>query len=106
MKVMKFGGTSVGSVNSILTIKKIVESVDEPVIVVVSAVGGVTDMLIKTSKLAAAGDAEYQVDFQAIRDKLAGQTIAVSLDRNGQTVDVTVTLEERPVELTSASASS
>jgi len=69
MKVMKFGGTSVGSVNSILTIKKIVESVDESVIVVVSAVGGVTDLLIKTSKLAAAGEEDYQVDFQAIRDR-------------------------------------
>jgi len=69
MKVMKFGGTSVGSVNSILAIKKIVASADEPVIVVVSAVGGVTDLLIKTSKLAAAGDAEYQVEFQSIRKK-------------------------------------
>lgn len=68
MKVMKFGGTSVGSVNSILTIKKIVESTDESVIVVVSAVGGVTDLLIKTSKLAAAGDAEYQTEFLAIRE--------------------------------------
>lgn len=37
MKVMKFGGTSVGSVNSILSVKRIVEAVDEPVIVVVSA---------------------------------------------------------------------
>ena len=32
MKVMKFGGTSVGSVNSILSVKRIVEAVDEPVI--------------------------------------------------------------------------
>jgi len=69
MKVMKFGGTSVGSVNSILTIKKIVESADEPVIVVVSAVGGVTDLLIKTSKLAAASNLDYQEAFQTIRDK-------------------------------------
>ena len=35
MKVMKFCGTSVGSVNSILSVKKIVESAGEPVIVVV-----------------------------------------------------------------------
>jgi len=69
MKVMKFGGTSVGSVNSILAIKKIVESADEPVIVVVSAVGGVTDLLIKTSKMAASGDEDYQVDFQTIRER-------------------------------------
>ena len=38
MKVMKFGGTSVGSVNSILSVKQIVEAVGEPVIVVVSAI--------------------------------------------------------------------
>ena len=37
MKVLKFGGTSVGSVNSILSVKKIVEAIEEPVIVVVSA---------------------------------------------------------------------
>ncbi|KAA6326796.1 Bifunctional aspartokinase/homoserine dehydrogenase 1, partial [termite gut metagenome] len=34
MKVLKFGGTSVGSVNSILNVKKIIESAKEPVIVV------------------------------------------------------------------------
>ena len=49
MKVMKFGGTSVGSVNSILSVKQIVEAVEEPVIVVVSALGGITDKLINTS---------------------------------------------------------
>ena len=36
MKVIKFGGTSVGSANSILSVKRIVEAVEEPVIVVVS----------------------------------------------------------------------
>lgn len=60
MKVMKFGGTSVGSVNSILSVKRIVESVNEPVIVVVSALGGITDQLISTSKMAAQGDAAYE----------------------------------------------
>ncbi len=59
MKVMKFGGTSVGSVESILNVKKIVESCDEPVIVVVSALGGITDKLIATAQLALAGDASY-----------------------------------------------
>ena len=49
MKVMKFGGTSVGSVESILSLKKIVEeaAANERVIVVVSALGGITDRLIK-----------------------------------------------------------
>ena len=46
MKVLKFGGTSVGSADSILNVKKIVESQAEPVIVVVSALGGITDKLI------------------------------------------------------------
>ena len=59
MKVLKFGGTSVGSVESILNLKKIVESQQEPVIVVVSALGGITDKLIGTSKMAVAGDAAY-----------------------------------------------
>jgi bifunctional aspartokinase / homoserine dehydrogenase 1 len=67
MKVMKFGGTSVGSVNSILTIKQMVSSAIEPVVVVVSAVGGVTDQLIQTTKLATAGDLEYLHSFQSIR---------------------------------------
>ena len=56
MKVLKFGGTSVGSVSSMLNVKKIVEAVDDKVIVVVSALGGITDKLIKTSTMAANGD--------------------------------------------------
>ena len=59
MKVLKFGGTSVGSVESILNVKKIVESCDEPVAVVVSALCGITDQLINTSYMAKAGDAKY-----------------------------------------------
>ena len=51
MKVLKFGGTSVGSVNSILSVKKIVEAIEEPVIVVVSALGGITDKLLATSTM-------------------------------------------------------
>lgn len=66
MKVMKFGGTSVGSVKSILAVKQIVESVQEPVIVVVSALGGITDKLIKTSKLAVAQDAAFEQEYNEI----------------------------------------
>ena len=66
MKVMKFGGTSVGSPSSILKVKSIVEAVSEPVIIVVSALGGITDKLIKASKMAAAGDASYEKDFREI----------------------------------------
>lgn len=66
MKVLKFGGTSVGSVESILSVKKIVEAEKEPVVVVVSALGGITDKLIKTSKLALAGDLSYLSEFDEI----------------------------------------
>lgn len=66
MKVMKFGGTSVGSVNSILSVKKIVESAGEPVIVVVSALGRITDQLISTSRMAATGDAAYEGAYREI----------------------------------------
>ncbi|MFA6872762.1 MAG: bifunctional aspartate kinase/homoserine dehydrogenase I, partial [Bacteroidaceae bacterium] len=69
MKVMKFGGTSVGSVKSILNVKKIVESCNEPVIVVVSALGGITDQLISTARLAASGDKTYETRYRQILDR-------------------------------------
>ncbi len=66
MKVLKFGGTSVGSVESILNVKKIVEAERGPVIVVVSALGGITDKLIATSRMAASGDVAYEKEFSGI----------------------------------------
>lgn len=71
MKVLKFGGTSVGSVESILNVKNIVEKESEkqPVIVVVSALGGITDKLIATSKLAEACDETWKQLFDEIVDR-------------------------------------
>ena len=71
MKVLKFGGTSVGSVESILSLKAIVEreAKEQPVIVVVSALGGITDKLIETSRLALAGDEHYRDEFDSIVDR-------------------------------------
>ena len=63
MKVLKFGGTSVGSVNGILNVKKIVEAQSEPVIVVVSALSGITDQLYKIAKLACDGDKTYLTEY-------------------------------------------
>jgi len=60
MKVLKFGGTSVGSVESILSLKKIVEAQEDSVIVVVSALGGITDQLLATAKRAQTGDEGYK----------------------------------------------
>ncbi len=67
MKVMKFGGTSVGSVNSILNVKKIVEAEKDSVIVVVSALGGLTDQMLVVSKLAVDGNALYAEEFKTIK---------------------------------------
>ena len=64
---MKFGGTSVGSVNSLLKVKEIVEKVEEPVVVVVSALGGVTDQLLDTSKLAAQGESSYEKGYDQLK---------------------------------------
>ena len=68
MKVLKFGGTSVGSVKSILSLKKIVETEarTQPVVVVVSALGGITDKLIATSQLALKGDERWREEFDAM----------------------------------------
>jgi aspartokinase/homoserine dehydrogenase 1 len=63
---MKFGGTSVGSAQNILKVKDIVEAVNEPVIVIVSAMSGITDRLLSTSKSAMLGDAGYEKDCNQI----------------------------------------
>ena len=66
MKVLKFSGASVGSTKNLQQVKRIVESTSEPVIIVASAVGGITDKLINTTKLAAQGSLSYQDEFKAI----------------------------------------
>lgn len=66
MHILKFGGTSVGSIASIKNVKRIVESRHEPLIVVVSALSGITDRLILTAHKAAAGDESYQNEFDFI----------------------------------------
>ena len=56
MKVLKFGGTSVGSVEALRNVKHIVENQEEQVVVIVSALGGLTDTLIKGANMAANND--------------------------------------------------
>ena len=69
MKVLKFGGTSVGTVESLSHVKRIVESLDEQVIVVVSALGGITDQLIITSQMASKGDSSYLGNYAKIIER-------------------------------------
>ncbi|MDE5650060.1 MAG: bifunctional aspartate kinase/homoserine dehydrogenase I, partial [Duncaniella sp.] len=60
MKVLKFGGTSVGSATGIRNLKHIVERQSRPTVIIVSALGGITDLLITTAKTAAAGIENYK----------------------------------------------
>jgi aspartokinase/homoserine dehydrogenase 1 len=55
MKVIKFGGTSVGSVENVKKIDEIVRNQNSDLIVVVSAVGGITDMLLAAANAGARG---------------------------------------------------
>ena len=69
MKVLKFGGTSVGSVASVRQIQQIVAGQTEDCIVVVSALGGITDQLLKAASLALQADDKYMEEYQAIRHR-------------------------------------
>ncbi|MDE5634834.1 MAG: bifunctional aspartate kinase/homoserine dehydrogenase I, partial [Muribaculaceae bacterium] len=66
MRVLKFGGTSGGTVRSLTNVKAIVEARQESLIVVVSALGGITDMLINTAHKALAGFDECADDIAVI----------------------------------------
>lgn len=55
MKILKFGGTSVGSCENVRRIGRIVRNEKEDVVVVVSALGGVTDVLLNMAKTAVSG---------------------------------------------------
>ena len=89
MKVMKFGGTSVGSVKSILSLKEIVEAEarTQPVIVVVSALDGITDKLIATSQMAKQGDEHYREEFDAM------------VKRHHQMIDTIIQDDKKRVDL-------
>jgi aspartokinase/homoserine dehydrogenase 1 len=89
MKVMKFGGTSVGSVKSILSLKKIVETEarTQPVVVVVSALDGITDKLIATSRMAQQGDDRYREEFDAM------------VNRHHQMIEAIITDDKKRIDL-------
>ncbi|MFT5863762.1 MAG: aspartokinase/homoserine dehydrogenase 1, partial [Flavobacteriales bacterium] len=71
MRILKFGGTSVGSIDNIQKVIAIVskQAKQHRVAVVVSAVGGITDILIKAGQLAAQKEERYQSLFEVIREK-------------------------------------
>lgn len=117
MKVLKFGGTSVGTVNSLLNVKKIVESIEQPAVIVVSALGGLTDKLIETAGLAATGNPQWKEEMKNIeqrhydiienvieenrREDIA-EAISILLDelkRNYQGIELIADLPERTLNV-------
>ena len=68
MKVLKFGGSSVATLENIRQVRSILESQEE-IVVVVSALGGVTDELVEISKLAENADASYLEKLQALKKR-------------------------------------
>lgn len=69
MKILKFGGTSVGTIESLRQVKRIVEGIGEQAIVVVSALGGLTDQLILTAHKAASADCSYKGNVDSFRKR-------------------------------------
>lgn len=68
MNVLKFGGTSVGTVESLKNVRSIVESLPSDTVVVVSALGGLTDKLISVARLAA-DSGEWRSEADVIADR-------------------------------------
>jgi bifunctional aspartokinase / homoserine dehydrogenase 1 len=91
MQVLKFGGTSVANAENINKVVEIVSATikKEPAVVVVSALGGVTDLLLGAATLAAAGDETYREKLTVVEQRhldavkqllpVAGQSQLLSL---------------------------
>lgn len=79
MKVLKFGGSSVANTDAIKKVKQIIEQEKEKeIVVVVSAMGGVTDSLYQIAEQAAAGDEQYLQELSTLRNRhitVANETI-------------------------------
>lgn len=85
MKVMKFGGSSIETSESLEQVKKIVEQEKTPVIVVVSALGGVTDRLLLAADFALKSNSGYKSLLEEIIQKhenLIEKTVTSPVDKN------------------------
>lgn len=92
MKVLKFGGTSVGSADSLLNVKTVVETQPQPVIVVVSALGGLTDNLIATARMAKEGNPGYAGEMEKISSRHFNIIASVVEEERQPEVTAVVTL--------------
>jgi len=70
MKVLKFGGTSVANSKNIKQVKDIIHQIDaDKIVVVVSALGGITDTLLQAANVAATQNADYKSYVKTIEDR-------------------------------------
>lgn len=69
MKVLKFGGSSVAKPENIVKIKNIISKYNDPIILVVSALGGVTDLLLEAGTLAANQDQSYKEILNTLEER-------------------------------------
>ncbi len=102
MKVLKFGGTSVGTPERILEVKRIIESQSVPCIVVVSAFGGVTDNLLQAAETAASGNKEYSalIDKIIIKHKEFAEKLIKDKDKKQKAFDVLESISNELIEFT------
>ncbi|MDE5813917.1 MAG: aspartate kinase, partial [Muribaculaceae bacterium] len=96
MKVLKFGGSSVGTPGALANVKKIVEATPGRKVVVVSALGGVTDLLLSTANLAKSDDVAYLEQYARIveRHRTVIDSMVPSSRREEVDAVVRVMLEE------------
>ena len=69
MKVLKFGGTSVANSKNIEHVSDIVASQDKNNVVVVSALGGITDLLMSALQTAAKGESSFTQTLKEIEER-------------------------------------
>ena len=89
MQVLKFGGTSVGSAKTINKVISILEdyATKDKVICVVSAVGGITDKLLKAGYLAEAKNRDYKNEFKNIKNKHLTIVSKLIPENNSEVID-------------------
>ena len=91
MKVMKFGGTSVGSIESLRNLRDIIKAETKPVLVVVSAMGGFTNQLLAMCEQAQQRDISCLETLEAARkrhhDAVDGVVIESMRDQVHKTID-------------------
>ncbi len=95
MKVLKFGGTSVGTTENIRIVKTILEEQSGPCAVVVSALGGVTDQIIRIATMASERNTAFREEMKIIRDR---HTETVKDLMSGEACDATLKEVEAMVD--------